>query len=211
MKLRKALFVVLAVVLICAISITGTLAYLQASTQTAVVNTFVAAGGGSLFNTDETTGQPKGGVVLNESKAVLNTTTGIYTLDTTAKVYENSYTVLPGTVVPKDPAITVTEKNSVPAYLFVEVVDSTNGAIGWVIDDAWTATNVTGPHGGKVYHLAAPITDDVAQPVLKNNQVTVMDGELNLTGATITFYGYLAQSVVNGSDAPADVFTACFK
>ena len=206
MKTRKILISIAALVLVCAMSIAGTLAVLQSKTSE-VKNTFVAAGGGDLF-------KATGGIVLNESQANLNTATGQYTLDTATKVLTNEYFVLPGTTVPKDPAISVTEKNEVPAYVYVEVVNEADGIITWEIADGWTATRVTGPHGGTVYHLPNAIVADLsATPVLKDNQIKVADvADLNLgtDGKVMTFYGYIAQSVVGNSTTPADVFTACF-
>ena len=207
MKTKKVFIAIAAMLLVCAMSIAGTLAFLQARTEKEVTNTFVAAGSGSLF-TDAT-----GKIVLNESKAILNEATGTYTLDTANKVYENEYSVLPGTTVAKDPAITVTGKNNVPAYVYVEIVDATGVNITWEIATGWEATGVVGPHGGTVYHLPSPIVADLAATaVLKNNQITVADeADLGLNaGKDMTFYGYIAQSVVGNSTTAADVFTACF-
>ena len=48
-------------------------------------------------------------ITLNESKATI-TESGRYSLDTSEKVLENSYKVMPGVNIPKDPAVTVTGK-----------------------------------------------------------------------------------------------------
>ena len=216
MRTKKIVATIMAVMLICAISVTGTLAFLQATTEKEVVNTFVAAGGGSLFEGEEGEDNDgdgiEAGVLLNESLAVRDAATGKYTLDTTNKVFANDYTVLPGTTVAKDPAISVNEKNDVPAYVYVEIV-SKNANITFEVADGWVATGVTGPNGGTVYHLSNAIVADLAAtPILKNNQINVADVEdlgLDANG-TVTFYGYLAQSSVNDSTAPAEVFTTCF-
>lgn len=208
MKAKKVILMILAVALICAISVTGTLAFLKADTVE-VKNTFVAAGGGSLFK------NASGEIVLNESLAVRDTTTGAYSLDTSNKVTENNYIVLPGTTVDKDPAVSVTEKNDVPAYVYVEIVDATGGKITWEIADGWTlASGITGAKGGVVYYLATPIVADLAPTdILKNNEITVVnenDLDLGDSGKTIKFYGYLAQSVVNGTTDAVEVYKACF-
>lgn len=62
-------------------------------------------------------------VVLNESKATI-TESGRYTLNQGEKVLTNSYKVMPGVNIPKDPAITVTDKTGIPSYLFVEVAET---------------------------------------------------------------------------------------
>ncbi|MBR4866377.1 MAG: hypothetical protein IKU11_06795, partial [Clostridia bacterium] len=48
MKKKRTFLVALAMVLVCILSITGTLAFLQANTTT-VTNTFIAAGGPGPF------------------------------------------------------------------------------------------------------------------------------------------------------------------
>lgn len=204
MTKKKVILSICALVLVCVISISGTLAYLKVTTQAPVVNTFVAAGGGSLL-------EATGSFVLDESKA--NKAGNVYTLNTAERVTENSYEVLPGSSVPKDPTITVKGKNDVAAYLYVEIVDGTSN-INWSIADGWTRLDgVTGKYGGAVYvykdTLANPT--DVAGgatytiTVLKDDKVTIGNVE-NLElgdGKTMTFYAYLAQAVIDGAVADA--------
>lgn len=77
---------------------------------------------------------------------------GSYKLGT-GTVYGNSYILMPGVDIPKDPYVTVTGKTSIPAYLFVEVVDKIgDGAISWKIGSAWLELEgVSGHNGGTVY------------------------------------------------------------
>lgn len=222
MNKKKVLLSVLAIVLICVISVTGTLAYLTLNTA-AVTNTFVAAGGGQLI--DETNG---GKFVLDESLAVKKMETvngepvflGQYELNTTAaRVTSNSYDVLPGAVLPKDPAVTITQKTSVPAYLYVEIVDGTTGGIfSWTIADNWTKLDgVTGKNGGTVYVYNTVLTNTSCPtgsiPVLKDNKVTVAnadDLQLGDAGKTISFYGYLAQATIGDVSTASGVYQAAF-
>jgi len=217
MKFKKALLTILAIVLICAISITGTLAYLKANTGE-VKNTFIAAGGGSLFE-DEDNNPATGGLTLNESKAEQNATTGVYTLKTTEKVTSNTYNVVPGSTIPKDPRVSVTEKNDVPAYLYVEIVNNTNGIISFTVDNTkWIKVDdATAPHGGTVYVWNAQLVDDLtATSIISGNKVSVKNVGENETlsfGETnsVSFYAYLAQSVVGEYSTAKDVFNECFK
>lgn len=69
----------------------------------------------------------------------------------------NTYDLLPGLDIPKDPHITISNKTPIEAYLFVEVVESGNVAlkdkvITYTVDSNWLKLNdVTGKNGGTVY------------------------------------------------------------
>lgn len=110
---KKTLTIAIALVLVVALAVGATYAYLTAKTE-AVKNTFVA--GGAVKQSD-----------LELFEHVANQKTdGSYTLNTNAKatagengVY-NSYTVMPGVNLPKDPTVDVKEANG-KYYLFVEV------------------------------------------------------------------------------------------
>lgn len=138
MKNKKLLLIVLALMLVCVISVMGTLAYLTAQSNN-VTNTFVAAGIGTMK--------------LDESKANA-TSPGVYTLDKTTRVTSNNYTVIPGTELPKDPVVTI-ETLDVEAYLFVSVDDlifsgSSGKEMTWAMDDNWTLVG-TEWNGNPVY------------------------------------------------------------
>lgn len=202
MSKKKTLLTILAVVLVCCIAVTGTLAYLKADTmENPVKNTFVADGDGVM-----------GVITLNEHKAVQGED-GNYSL-TTDVVTSNEYNLLPGTNVPKDPYITLVEKSTVKAYLYVEVVNGLgNKGISYAMDDNWTlVTGVTGTKGGAVY-VYKDIIDEAYEGntinIIKNKTIVVAD-PLTLTGSekvSLDFYGYLAQASIG---TPAAAFTACF-
>jgi hypothetical protein len=237
MKKKKMLLAIVAMLLVCTMSVAGTLAYLtqQANDGQAVKNTFIAAGGGSLID-NGTDGEDTNGFYLKESLAKLDETTGVYTLDTTIKIPNddyvgNTYNVLPGVTLPKDPTVTIIGKTSAPAYLYVEVVSTLGDAFEYEIDDAnWKEVNgATAPNGGKVYAYSvngevSPVTDKTEAlttgiSILKDDKITVKDSDdLGITKDstdTMTFYGYLAQTSITtdgttSTDAK-DVFNACFK
>ena len=207
MNAKKVLLVILAVVLICAISVTGTLAYLSEKSGE-VKNTFVAAGGGSLL-------KATGSITLNEAPAVPDPNTGKYSLDhSVARVTQNSYSVIPGTTVPKDPKITITGKNEVPAYLFVEIVDETGANITWTPAAGWIELTGAQPTqtGGKVYVWQDILTADAVVPVLAGDEITIANVEelgLAASGSTMKFYAFLAQTVVGESTYQTQVFNDC--
>jgi|GEM_PF-6191019 len=209
MKFKKLLLLGLVMVLICAISITGTLAYLTADTE-AVTNTFVAASG--LVSS----------LTLDESKANPDSASGLYTLDVDDRVTENSYTVLPETTLPKDPVVHVIGRTSTPAFLYIEVVDNTGDCISFDIRDVWTDLKIEGPNEGKVYQYTGPAME-IKDPekglagntdiyILEENEITVSEDleELTSTSNTIEFYAYMAQASIDGYNGAAEIFTACF-
>lgn len=211
MTKKKVILSICALVLVCVISVSGTLAYLSLTTEKEpVVNTFIAAGGGKLI------ADGIGKFTLTESEArPAYTNSGVYVLYPESQVKENEYKVLPGTTVPKDPSVTIEGKTSVPAYLYVEIVDNTNGVIGWEVTKDWMLlSGVIGNNGGKVYvwnggKLAA--TDDLRDYdpiyILNNNAVTISDNvdTLGTLGSPLTFYAYLAQTQIGDKEPDADI------
>lgn len=77
-----------------------------------------------------------------------------------------SYNIVPGTEQAKDPTVTI--DNTVDAYVFVEVTDTTGGFVGYEIAEGWSLlsgyTNV-------YYREVAAAADVKAFPVLKDNKV----------------------------------------
>ena len=131
MSKKKTLLTILAVMLVCCIAVTGTLAVLFAKTSEPVVNTFTAAGDGKLFTGEFTlkehiAEQQKNGSYTLTKETTNNTVTG------------NHYDVLPRTDLPKDPFITITGKTNAPAYLYVEVVDGLPAGMHYNMASCWT-------------------------------------------------------------------------
>lgn len=78
----------------------------------------------------------------------------------------NEYNIIPGTTQRKDPKVTV--KNSVDAYVFVEVADATEGLVRYAIADGWI------PLDGvpNVYYRLVSAAQDVKEfSVLANDEV----------------------------------------
>lgn len=227
---KRILLTAVALILVCALSIMGTVAYLKDQTTT-VTNTFVAAGGDGPF-VDE-----KGGVkqfYLKEYE-VTQASSGKYTLNDQKEVAANKYKVLPNTTIPKQAFVklsrtgkteTVDGKTTVytpaPAYLFLEVVDGLDEEYyTWSVNSDWDKLGTTTADGvtSDIYLYVGSLADaahvltTVAETkidIITNNAVTAENVTLPEGEFTITFNAYLAQATTGTSDAPADVFNACF-
>lgn len=188
--MKKKLLIALAIVLVVAMSVTGTLAYLTANTGV-VTNTFTV---GKVFD-EEDSGTHKNFELLEHG---ITGKPGEYTL-TAEEVSGNEYTVMPGVNIPKDPFVRVNNPVGVDVYLFVEVVDGTGEQLTVTVDSVkWTKlASVTGTHGGDVYtlasgRLAAGSTLD-ATHILADDEIVVANATIVNPGK-VTFYGYLIQA-----------------
>ena len=209
MSKKKTLLTILAVMLVCCIAVTGTLAVLFAKTSEPVVNTFTAAGDGKLFTGEFTlkehiAEQQKNGSYTLTKETTNNTVTG------------NHYDVLPRTDLPKDPYITITEKTNAPAYLYVEVVGELPNGMHYDMADCWTKLDgVTGNHNGViyVYNNGTPIDDESTGleniAIIAGNTIKVDDvpGLAEGQEVSLSFYAYLGQASVGTA---AEAYTACF-
>ena len=121
---------------------------------------------------------------------------------------------MPGVDVPKDPKITITGKTAVPAYLYVEVLESENfpATVTYSMAEGWIDLEITGPKGGKVYVYGTVLngtTPNLTIQILENDTLKVSQNLLRGTTATMTFYGYMAQQVSAYANA-TETFTANF-
>lgn len=123
---------------------------------------------------------------------------------------KNSYVLLPGLDVPKDPAISVKGKTPIEAYLYVEIVDSLkNDALSYTVEDHWLELGITGTNGGKVYvfcQSGVPVKlwkdfSENAIGILKDNTFYVSQ-KLNAktTSDALVFYGAMCECSVVSSD-----------
>ncbi len=164
-KLNKILAIALAVVTLGSAIAIGTLAYLKDKTDS-ITNTFVVG-----QNID---------IELTETAG-------------TATNYQ--FKALPGTVIEKDPTVTV-KAGSEACYLFVQV-DTTivAGEATWAIADEWTAVDAT-EHPG-LYYINQPAIvsggTDASYEVLEGNKVTVSASGM-AEQRTMTFTAYAIQS-----------------
>lgn len=215
MNKKKILLTAVAMILVCVMSIMGTVAYLQDQTQT-VTNTFVAAGGPGPFVNEN-------GFELLEYK-VEQSESGAYT-QTAETVAANSYKVLQGTTIPKQAFVKLERTGTVtpaPAYLYLEVVDGLDDAIyTWEVDTSnWEKLDgFVGPNNGTIYVYCGTLAQNKVLTtvavgtqidIVLNDCVTVADVALDDSEMTLSFNAYLTQASIGSTDVPADVFKACF-
>lgn len=232
---KKTLFIVLAVVLIFSIGALGTVAYLQASVNgsKALVNTFIAAGGGQLVDpTDPAAGtnaDPSvssiitAGFYLLESKAEY--VNGNYTLSNTpnTRILQNTYDkVVPGLEIPKDPKLTLNIVEDVSVYVFIKITDTTSNNFTYSITGDWTEISVSGLGAGeKVYcyknavQTGAANDDLVDVGILTDNKITAAStfndtdtGSDGIQLGQLKFEAYVCQA--GGFENAQSAFTACF-
>lgn len=199
--MKKKLTTVLAIVLVVALSVAGTYAYLTAQTDT-VTNTFTTAG---LIDKDAD-------FTLVESKANQQAD-GSYVLDTADKVQQNNYVVVPGVDMPKDPTVNLKLKANIDAYVFLAVNNNLKG-MSVTIDPAWgrvitTYTDANGVawdiYAQKVAGTAADQT--LTFNVLEGTTVTV-DKAADSYDGKIVFNAYLTQAT--GFDSALLAWNATF-
>lgn len=183
--MKKKLTTVLAIVLVVALSVAGTYAYLTAQTDQ-VKNTFTAAGLASEFS-------------LDESKANQQPD-GSYTLDVGTRVQENAYSVVPKVNLDKDPTVHVTLEKNVGAYVFLAVDNNLGNGLTATIDSTWTALGTTYTDAqGVVWTMYYKQLEGSATPaqvdinVLAGQQIVVGDTVAEDCG-NIVFNAYLTQS-----------------
>ncbi len=112
---------------------------------------------------------------------------------------DGQYNIIPGTSETKDPKVTV--NTTVPAYVFVEVTDTTDGLVRWEPADGWS--KLTG-FANTVYYRSVDaseeaqvfsiIKDDTVyyDAALENSNMLDEDGTLK-TGLELTFKAYAIQ------------------
>ena len=194
MRRKKTWLIAACAALVLVASVVGTIAYLTDTTDD-VVNTFTV---GKLLDNPLN-------FVLMEHKAEDDDKDGVYELKA-EEVDKNTYTVLPGVDLPKDPFVKTKETLKLDAYVFVEVVGKTGTALHFTVDnEKWTElADVTGPKGGKVYVMKdnggiAEAGEELGPiSILTNNKITVENVEIEDAaaqfGGTVTFYGYMIQA-----------------
>lgn len=198
---KKALAMLLSLVLVIGCVVGGTLAWLTAQ-DTPVVNKFSPS---------------TIGVELKEH--TYNATEDILTTTVTDEGVTN-YKMIPGWTIPKDPEAWITE-NSEAAYLFVEIKESTNFdnfmtyaiADGWKLLDGTDAANIDTVENDTyvIYRevaagaTATAMDQDNAFQILAKDQVTVLDTvkkeDMPAAGSepTLTFTAYASQLKKNNT------------
>ena len=168
----KTLVAMLALVLLIGCGIGGTLAYLTSKTDE-VVNTF------TVGNINIDLWEHK----YDPAKSELSNTEKVPTTD---GVKGNTYKIVPGVDLPKDPTVEVVA-GSEACWLFVKVTENnwpTDGNITYMVNDSnWTPLTIKNednadvPVNGVYYKQvdAASASAGAKYEVLKDNKITVKD------------------------------------
>lgn len=181
---KKALVMLLSLVLVIGSAIGGTLAWLQASTNS-VTNTFTV-----------------GDIALTLKESPYNITTNTY--GNPAENVNNSYPLIPGNQYKKDPVVTVTA-NSEACYLFVRVSQINNPAtyLNYTLNlDNWTPL---ADEDGVYYLEVAKSTADQSWHLLVNDTITVNE---NIVKAGTNIQGNNYVEMPASTSQPQLVFTA---
>lgn len=165
---KQVIVLVLAAVLVFGCAIGGTFAWLSAKTNT-IVNTFTYG-----------------------NVSITLTETNVDGDDANA----NSYKMVPGTDIAKDPTVTVL-KDSEDCYVFIKIDDKAEKYLSYQIADGWTELE-----GGVWYTQKADITENIELSVLKDNKVTVKSNvpaadieALRQEGATLPTLEFTAYAI----------------
>ena len=213
---KKTLTIAIALVLLVALAVGATYAYLTAKTDE-VKNTFVV---GALGNSNLT---------LKEHVVSYDKATGKYTESAETTSRGQNYIVQPGVNIPKDPTVTLSNLDvNTGAYVFVGVKGTATETFAWHVDDTvWTQVmkdgNQVTKDGYKIYALKAGVVTATAA----NNSTSwnVLKAGTDGTEITVSNNFALAESQTADSlnidviafacqsagfaDATA-AFTACF-
>lgn len=160
-------------------------------------------------------------IAVQEHEAVRQTD-GSYQLNnaaTASHVTKNSYVLIPGLDIPKDPHIVISGKTPIEAYLYIEIVDKLDTVtidgksvklIDYSVENCWKESAAfAAKHGGKVYVYTGDDDEPdklIATPqtpiyILAGNKVTVSQyvKSHNITADsdqdTLSFYAYLVETV----------------
>ena len=138
-------------------------------------------------------------IILNESKATI-TESGRYSLDTSEKVLENSYKVMPGVNIPKDPAVTVTGKTGIPSYLFIRVNEvNFPESVTYTLCNHWEKLN-------NIENVYVYTGEDFSAPIkIISGDVLNVSPQYNGEAFNLDFTAYLYQKLNN--DSPEETFS----
>lgn len=193
MKKKSFLLAALAVVLVAALAVGGTYAWLTSQTAP-VVNTFTV---GNVS------------ITLDEAQVQKDEATSTWST-TSARVQRNDYEgVYPGAVLPKDPTVHVSA-GSEDALVYVLIQDALNAAVPgsaeYTVGNAWAAVDTTGfaaPAGAaaRVYRCSATAHagDDLVVFDGVTISRTVTAEQMARLDGTITVTAFAVQA--NGLDA----------
>lgn len=185
--MKKTLTIILAFVLVIAMSVAGTVAYL--TSQDSVTNTFTVG---------------KVAITLDEAKVDANGAA----LTPEERVKANSYKLIPGHAYTKDPIIHV-DANSEKCWLFVkvengisEIEDSANTIAAQLAAKGWSAVN----GAANVYAYKESVAGGTDVPVFGSFKIAGTADVAKYANAKVVVTAYAVQA--DGFDTAAAAWTA---
>lgn len=136
-------------------------------------------------------------VTLQEHKALRNAD-GSYSLNKSADTtISNTYIVMPGVDIEKDPYFTITNKSSIDAFLYVEIVDSSPDpdTVIYNLTTDWEKLDIQNRNVYVYKGVFQGNTQDI--PILNNNMIYISDQyDPASENFNLKFYGYMVQKEV---------------
>lgn len=151
-------------------------------------------------------------MTVQEHKAQQNTD-GSYTLSTTETVTTNTYNLLPGLDIPKDPHVVITGKTAIASYLYLKVEEAPAATSGitydlascWKRVDGYADVYVYSDGEGKPIQVTDKTTGLDKIEILQDNTVYVSQSLADtLTGVKLSFSAVLKE--IGTGNTPAAVY-----
>ena len=132
---------------------------------------------------------------------------GSYVLDINHLTQGNSYLLMPGVDIPKDPFVKVTKNSTIDAYVFIEVTSNLPETVTYTLGDCWE--RVDGYNNVYVYcqeRTPVKVAGDVTIQILEDNTLYVSQYYQGTGSCGLQVTAYLYQAAA-GNDA-AEVYGA---
>lgn len=152
-----------------------------------------------------------GTIALEEHEAVRQTDGSYLLLDGQGGrenkiVTSNTYILMPGVDVPKDPYVVISDKSPIEAYVYLEVDSDLPSTVTYLLENHWKA--LAGLPGVYVYAPGGTpqtVTGNMdAISILQGNTVTVSQNYSGSDPVSLTFYAYLYQAFAGNT--PEEVY-----
>lgn len=144
-----------------------------------------------------------GTIALQEHKAVRQAD-GSYKL-TQNPVTTNTYILMPGVDVPKDPYVVISDKTPIEAYVYIKVESTLPNTVAYSLEGHWKP--VTGCTGVYVYAPGGTpkaVTENGTIQILTNDTLTVSQKYSGSDWVELNFTAYLYQTAAG--DTPEAVY-----
>lgn len=187
-KPRFRLWLLILVLVIAVSALTGTVIgkYIYQTTMKATVKFSAKLANDLILQEHEAARQPDGSYELTSKELPTKDADG------NIEIAGNTYYIIPGQDIPKDPHIVIEGKTPLEAYLFIEVVDTldaviedgeTHKPVEYQLEDYWQPVGITGKNGGTVYVYSQQVGDEwqavaVDETLGTNLEISILQGNI---------------------------------